>query len=158
VHRAANVLNKLHSSLHAKAKRALQQIWMAETKKDALAALDMFVDTYGTKYEKAVDYLKQDRDVLLAFYDFPAEHRKHLRTTNPIARSRPCATARSDRWAAARTRPRSPWSSSWPKPHRKAGGAARGHNQLPKVNQGVKFTDGIEVVRPHGKPLPPDPF
>ncbi|MGH8513833.1 MAG: IS256 family transposase, partial [Gammaproteobacteria bacterium] len=84
VHKTANVLNKLPNSLHAKAKRALQQIWMAETKTDALTAFDAFADTYRTKYEKAVDCLTKDRDVLLAFYDFPAEHWTHLRTTNPI--------------------------------------------------------------------------
>ena len=67
-----------------KAKRALQQIWMAETKKDAVAALEAFVETYGVKYDKAADCLTKDRDALLAFYDFPAEHWKHLRTTNPI--------------------------------------------------------------------------
>ena len=84
VHKTANVLNRLPKSLHGKAKRALQQVWMAETKKDALVALELFVDAYDAKYEKAVDCLTKDRDVLLAFYDFPAEHWKHLRTTNPI--------------------------------------------------------------------------
>ena len=84
VHKTANILNKLPKSLHTKAKRALQEIWMAETKKDAVAALDAFVETYGVKYDKAADCLTKDRDALLAFYDFPAEHWKHLRTTNPI--------------------------------------------------------------------------
>src|SRR5208283_1801035 len=78
------VLNKLPKSLHAKAKRALQQIWMAETKKDALVAFDVFVDAYGAKYEKAAECLTKDRAALLTFYGFPAEHWKHLRTTNPI--------------------------------------------------------------------------
>jgi transposase-like protein len=55
---------------------------MAETKKDALAAFDVFVETWGVKYEKAVECLVKDRGALLAFYDFPAEHWKHLRTTN----------------------------------------------------------------------------
>ena len=77
-------LNKMPKSLHGKAKRALQEIWMAETKKDALSAFDAFVETYEVKYERAVDCLTKDRDALLAFYDFPAEHWKHLRTTNPI--------------------------------------------------------------------------
>jgi transposase-like protein len=54
---------------------------MAETKKDALAAFDVFVETWGVKYDKAVECLVKDRDALLAFYDFPAEHWKHLRTT-----------------------------------------------------------------------------
>ena len=63
---------------------------MAETKKDALAALDAFVETWGVKYDKAVECLIKDREALLAFYDFPAEHWKHLRTTNVIeSRSRP---------------------------------------------------------------------
>ena len=84
VHKTANVLNRLPKSLQAKAKRALQDIWMAETRKAAEAALDAFIETYGIKYEKAVECLTKDREALLAFYDFPAEHWKHLRTTNPI--------------------------------------------------------------------------
>src|SRR5882762_8011695 len=84
VHKTANILNKLPKSLHTKAKRALQEIWMAETKKDAVAALEAFVETYQIKYERAADCLTKDRDALLAFYDFPAEHWKHLRITNPI--------------------------------------------------------------------------
>ena len=87
VHKTANVLNKLPKSQHAKAKRALQEIWMAETKKDALAAFDAFVETWGVKYDKAVECLIKDREALLAFYDFPAEHWKHLRTTNVIESS-----------------------------------------------------------------------
>jgi hypothetical protein len=60
---------------------------MAETKKDACAALDVFVETWGVKYDKAVECLVKDRDALLAFYDFPAEHWKHLRTTDEIDKS-----------------------------------------------------------------------
>src|SRR3954454_5703183 len=82
VHKTANVLNKLPKSQQSKAKRALQEIWMPETKKEACAALDVFVETWGVKYDKAVECLVKDRDALLAFYDFPAEHLKHLRTTN----------------------------------------------------------------------------
>ena len=83
----ANVLNKLPNSQQPKAKRALQEIWMAETKTDALAAFDAFVETWGVKYDKAVECLIKDRDALLSFYDFPAEHWKHLRTTNVIESS-----------------------------------------------------------------------
>jgi putative transposase len=148
VHKTANVLNKLPNSLHAKAKRALQQIWMAETKTDALTAFDAFVDTYRTKYEKAVDCLTKDRDVLLAFYDFPAEHWTHLRTTNPIEstfatvrhrtiRSKGCL---SNKTALAMVyKLVDAAQKSWRR--------LRGYNQLPKVIQGVRFTDGIEVVR-----------
>jgi transposase-like protein len=68
-------------------KCALQEIWVAETKKDALAAFDVFAETWGVKYDKAVECLVKDRDALLAFYDFPAEHWKHLRTTTVIESS-----------------------------------------------------------------------
>jgi len=84
VHKTANVLNRLPKSQQSKAKRALQDIWMAETKNDANAAFDAFVETYAIKYDKAVGCLTKDREALLAFYDLPAEHWKHLRTTNPI--------------------------------------------------------------------------
>src|ERR671938_2041112 len=76
VHKTANILNKLPKSQHAKAKRALQEIWMAETKRDAGLAFDAFVETYGVKYDKAVAWLSKDRDALLTSYDFPAEHWK----------------------------------------------------------------------------------
>ena len=66
------------------AKRNLQQIWMAETRAEAGRALQHFVAAYEAKYEKAVECLAKDRDDLLAFYDYPAEHWRHLRTTNPI--------------------------------------------------------------------------
>ena len=79
MHKTANVLNKLPKSLQAKAKGALQDIWMAETRKDAEAAFDAFIESYGVKYEKAVECLSKDREPMLAFYDFPAEHWKHLR-------------------------------------------------------------------------------
>jgi putative transposase len=147
VHKTANVLNKLPKSQQAKAKRALQNIWMAETRKDAEAAFDGFIESYGVKYEKAVDCLSKDREALLAFYDFPAEHWKHLRTTNPIestfatvrhrtVRSRGClsnktALAMIFKLAQAAEK-------SWNR--------LRGHNQLPKVIMGVKFNDGVEVV------------
>jgi putative transposase len=148
VHKTANVLNKLPKSQQSKAKRALQEIWMAETKKDALAAFNAFVETWGVKYDKAVECLIKDRETLLAFYDFPAEHWKHLRTTNVIessfatvrhrtVRSKGClsnktALAMIFKLAEAAEK-------SWRR--------LNGHNQLPKVILGVKFTDGIEVVR-----------
>ena len=84
VHKTANVLNKLPKSVQPRAKQHLQDIWMAETKRDAEKAFDFFLEAYGAKYDKAVACLAKDRDVLLAFYDFPAEHWKHIRTTNPI--------------------------------------------------------------------------
>ncbi|MYM85520.1 IS256 family transposase [Duganella sp. FT50W] len=83
-HKLGNVLNALPASQQAKAKAAVQAIFMAATRADALTAYAQFLERYGAKYPKAVEKLKQDRDSLLAFYDFPAEHWQHLRTTNPI--------------------------------------------------------------------------
>jgi putative transposase len=145
VHKTANVLNKLPKSQQSKAKRALQEVWMAETKNDALMAFDAFVETWGIKYDKAVDCLIKDRDELLTFYDFPAEHWKHLRTTNVIessfatvrhrtVRSKGCLsnrTALAMIFKLAETA-----EKSWRR--------LDGHNQLPKVILGVKFTDGME--------------
>jgi len=84
VHKTANVLNKLPKSSQAKAKSKIHEIWMSETKEDAEKAFNHFIKTYEAKYPKATKCLEKDREVLLTFYDFPAEHWKHLRTTNPI--------------------------------------------------------------------------
>jgi transposase-like protein len=84
VHTTANVLNALPKSLHGKAKQDLHAISEAENRKEAEAAFDRFVTKYGAKYDKAAACLAKDRVALLTFYDFPAEHRKHVRTSNPI--------------------------------------------------------------------------
>jgi len=84
VHKTANVLNRLPKSIQAKAKGMLHDIWMAETRKVAEEAFSLFVETFAAKYPAAVECLEKDRDALLRFYDFPAEHWRHLRTTNPI--------------------------------------------------------------------------
>ena len=84
VHKTANILNCLPKSLQPKAKAALQEIWMAETKEEAEKAFDRFLDRFGGKYPKAAECLRKDREDLLAFYDFPAVHWIHIRTTNPI--------------------------------------------------------------------------
>ena len=131
---------------------------MAETKKEALIAFDAFVETYRVKYDKAVACLAKDRDALLAFYDFPAEHWKHLRTTNPIestfatirhrtVRSKGClsnktALAMIFKLAQAAEK-------SWRR--------LDGHHHLPKVIRGITFTDGSRTSAEKLKPLPPDP-
>ena len=147
VHKTANVLAKLPKSQQPKAKRALQEIWMAETKADAETAFAVFVTSYEVKYEKAAACLAKDRDTLLAFYDFPAEHWKHLRTTNPIEstfatvrhrtiRSKGCL---SNRTALAMVfKLVEAAQRSWRR--------LDGHNQLPKLILGVKFTNGLEVA------------
>ena len=152
VHKTANVLNKLPKSQQSRAKRALHEIWMAETRKDAEAAFEAFTQTYAVKYDRAVACLAKDREALLAFYDFPAEHWRHLRTSNPIestfatvrhrtVRSKGCL---SNRTALAMIfKLAQAAEKSWRR--------LNGHNQLPKLIQGVKFIDGIEAVRPQPK-------
>ena len=147
VHKTANILNKLPKSQQSKAKRSLQEIWMAETSKEAEAAFDAFTAAYELKYEKATECLTKDRETLLAFYDFPAEHWKHLRTSNPIEstfatvrhrtiRSKGCL---SNKTALAMVfKLVEAAQKSWRR--------LDGHNQLPKLIQGVRFTDGIEVT------------
>ena len=83
-HKSGNVLNKLPQSVQPKAKRDLHEIWQAETKAAAEKAFDHFLEKYEAKYPQPCDCLRKDRDELLTFYDFPAEHWAHLRTTNPI--------------------------------------------------------------------------
>ena len=146
VHKTANVLNKLPKSQQPKAKRSLQEIWMAETRSEAETAFDVFIEAYELKYEKAAQCLAKDRDALLAFYDFPAEHWKHLRTTNPIEstfatvrhrtiRSKGCL---SNKTALAMVfKLVEAAQKSWRR--------LDGPNQLPKLVRGAKFNDGLEV-------------
>jgi transposase-like protein len=84
VHKTANVLNKMPKSIQPKAKSMIHNVWMAETKEKAKEAFDLFLETFAAKYPGATACLAKDEDVLLTFYDFPAEHWRHIRTTNPI--------------------------------------------------------------------------
>ena len=84
VHKTANVLGKLPKRMHGKAKAQLQNIWMAETRENAEEAFDAFLTIHDAKYPKATACLRKDRQSLLTFYDFPAMHWQHIRTTNPI--------------------------------------------------------------------------
>ncbi len=84
VHKTLNVINHMPKNLHGQAKEKLRQVWMAATREDACKAFDLFEQTYQAKYPKAVECLSKDRETLLAFYDLPAEHWVHIRTTNPI--------------------------------------------------------------------------
>ena len=84
VHKTANVLDAIPKCLHVDAKRMIHDMYMAPTKEEALKAYQLFLDLYEAKYSKACECLRKDEDVLFTFYDFPAEHWVHLRTTNPI--------------------------------------------------------------------------
>ena len=83
-HKVSNVLNRVPKSMHPAVKADLREIWQAETRTVAEAALNIFAEKYGAKYHKAVTCLTKDREALLTFYDFPADHWDHLRTSNPM--------------------------------------------------------------------------
>jgi len=146
VHKVANVLNYLPKAAQPKAKSALQQIWMAETKSAAVTAFDQFVRTYQAKYPKAVECLTKDREAMLAFFDFPAEHWTHIRSSNVIESSFATIRHRTDRTKGCLTR------TGMLAMIFKLGMSAehgwrrlRGFEWLAKVIRGVKFQDGIEV-------------
>ena len=147
MHKTANVLAKLPKSQQPKAKRALQEIWMAETKADAEIAFGAFVESYEVKYEKAAQCLAKDRDTLLAFYDFPAEHWKHLRTTNPIESTFATVRHRTIRSKGCLSN-RTALAMVFKLVEAAQQGWRRldGHSQLPKILLGVRFTNGLEVV------------
>ena len=101
VHKTANVLNKLPKKLQPQAKSALWEIYRAETKADANVAFNRFLQTYKAKYPEATECLVKDRDVLLTFYDFPAEHWQHIRSTNPIESTFATVRLRTDKTRGA---------------------------------------------------------
>ena len=147
VHKTKNVLNKLPKGLQGKAKEHLHDIWMAAGIKEAEKNFDMFIELYGTKYPKAAECLDKDRDVLLKFYSYPAEHWRHIRTTNPIestfatvrlrtAKVRNCfssQTVLSMAFQLCRCA-----EKRWHKIN-----AVR---KLAKVIEGVEFVDGVERI------------
>jgi putative transposase len=148
VHKTANVLNKLPKSLQAKAKEKLHQIWMAPDKAEAQAHFDDFISVYKDKYPKATECLQKDRDVLLTFYDFPAEHWRHIRTTNPIestfstvrlrtAKARSCFSSKTVVTMAFKLCQcvQKRWQRLY------------GYRKLGKLIRGIKFINGIEEIR-----------
>ncbi len=144
VHKTANVLNKLPKRAQPKAKGMLHEIWMAETKADAETAFDRFLEMYEAKYPKATTCLGKDRDALLTFYDFPAEHWVHIRTTNPIE-----STFATVRLRTVRTKGCGSRLACLTMVFKLTRCAERhwrrlnGSERLPDVIQGIQFTDGI---------------
>ena len=148
VHKTMNVLNAMPKSVQAKAKGHLHDIWQAETKTKANAAFDFFVETYGVKWEKAVAKLVKDRDALLTFYDFPAEHWKHVRTSNPIESTFATVRHRTKRTKGCLSRKTGlamafKLMMSAQKKWRKLDG----QNRLPEIIKGVEFRDGLRHVQ-----------
>ena len=148
VHKTANILNKLPKSLQGKAKGHLQDIWMAETKADAEAAFDFFVEAYGAKYDKAVECLTRDRDRLLTFYDFPAEHWKHIRSTNPIESTFATVRLRTAKTKSCLSRKTAlAMVFKLMLSARKKWRRLDGSDHLAQVIQGVTFKDGITQIQ-----------
>ena len=145
VHKTVNVLDKLPKRLQPQAKSMIHQIWQAESRGSAEQAFDRFLTTFSEKYTKATDNLASDRERLLAFYDFPATHWQHLRTTNPIE-----STFATIRLRTAETRNCYSVDSRLALMHQLAMSAQkrwrklRGFRQLADVIAGVKFIDGID--------------
>jgi transposase-like protein len=145
VHKTANVLNKLPKGQQAKAKAALHEIWMAESRTAAEEAFDHFLTSYEVKYVKAAECLAKDRDSLLTFYDFPAEHWIHIRTTNPIESTFATVRLRTEKTRGCVSRAGIlamvfKLTKSAEQRWRKLKGAAR----LAQVIDGVHFKDGLQ--------------
>jgi transposase-like protein len=144
VHKTANVLDKMPKKIQPSAKRLIHEMYLAETKNDALEAFERFGELYGVKHHKAWDCLKKDKDQLFTFYDFPAEHWTHLRTTNPIESTFATVRLRTRRTKGCGSRTATlmmvfKLADQAEKHWRRLNGSAR----IAQVIEGVKFVDGI---------------
>ena len=148
VHKTANILNKVPKSLQPKIKSRLQDIWMAEDRKTAYKAYDLFVKDYSAKYKKATECLIKDKEEMLAFYDFPAEHWVHIRTSNPIESTFATVRLRTHKVKSCGSRTTTLMmvfklaqsaEKSWYR--------LKGFKLLADVITGVKFKDGIRVTQ-----------
>jgi len=145
-HKTANVLDKMPKRLRGEAKQKLHEIWMADTKQHAHEAFDLFVKTYEAKYPKAVECLVKDREALLAFYDFPAEHWIHLRTTNPIE-----STFATVRLRTKKTKGSGSRTACLTMVYKLMESASKrwrllnGSELIPEVIRGVPFVDGVRA-------------
>ncbi len=146
MHKTGNVLNSFPRNKHAGVKTDIHQIWMAESREDANKAFDTFVEKYEAKYPKAAQCLRKDRDELLAFYDFPAQHWQHIRTTNPIESTFATVRLRHRRTKGSGTRAAClamvfKLAQTAEKKWRRLNGAIL----LRDVIDGVQFKDGIRA-------------
>ncbi len=148
VHETAKVLNKLPKAVQPQAKGRLQEIWMAPTRPDAVKAFDFFLEAYSAKYPKAADCLEKDRDELLAFYDFPAEHWQHIRTTNPVESTFATVRLRTDKIRGCGSRDTilsmvfklcQAAEKKWRR--------LNGSQFIADVISGIEFKDGIKIHR-----------
>jgi putative transposase len=145
VHKTANVLSKMPKSVGAKAKSMLQDIWLAPSKAQALTALDLFVATFSAKYPGAVECLTKDRDRLFTFYGFPAEHWRHLRTTNPIESMFGTVRLRTDKTKGCGSRGAClAMVFKLAQSAQKNWRTLNGYESIPDVIAGVVFADGVK--------------
>src|SRR3984885_14007197 len=147
VHKTLNVLDKLPKSMQPNAHKDLREIWLSPNRGAAEAAMTTFAEKYAPKYDKAVECLIKDRQTLLMFFDLPADHWNHLRTSNPIESVFATVRHRTVRMKGALSQDTARLmvfklvmaaSTTWRR--------LQGQNQLPKVVNGIKFKDGIEAV------------
>ena len=151
MHKTRNVLDKLPKGAQARAKRALQQIWMAGTQKEAGRACDHFVAAYKAKYERAVECLVKDREDLLAFYDYPADHWRHLRATNPVESVFATVRLRSVKTRGCLSRKTAfAMALQLVLSARQKWRCLNEPKRLAQVIEGVQFRDGIQGVRRAG--------
>ncbi|HZZ23313.1 MAG TPA: transposase [Roseiarcus sp.] len=145
--RTLNVLDKLPKSMQPNAHKDLREIWLSPNRGAAEAAMTIFAEKYAPKYDKAVECLIKDRQTLLTFFDLPADHWDHLRTSNPIESVFATVKHRTVRMKGALSQDTARLmvfklvmaaSRTWRR--------LQGQNQLPKVVNGIKFKDGIEAV------------
>jgi putative transposase len=149
VHKTANVLNNLPKTQQSQAKSALHEIYLAATKADAQKAFDRFIKVYQAKYPKAVECLAKDREALLSFYDFPAQHWVHIRTSNPIESTFATVRLRTDKTRGC-VSPGSILSLVFKlmQSAQKRWLKIRGFKHLAEVIEGVPFKNGVRVVQP----------
>lgn len=147
VHKTANVLNKVPKSIQSQVKHDLREVWTAPDRTTAEKAIDIFAEKYGPKYDKAVHCLVKDREQLLAFFDFPAEHWDHIKTSNPIESVFATVRHRTVRTKGSLSKTTAKLmvfkliitaAKTWRR--------LKGDKLLPKVVEGVTFKDGVEAI------------
>ena len=148
VHKTSNVLNKLPKHLQAKAKSDLHQIWMAPTRDEAYTAFDSFIQIYEPKYPKAAECLAKDKEALLAFYDFPAQHWIHIRTSNPIESTFATVRLRTSKTRGCGSRAGIlSMVFKLAKTAERRWRVLRGSELIAKIITGVQFKNGTEVPK-----------
>jgi putative transposase len=148
VHKTANILDKMPKSVQGRAKELIHEMYLSPTRKSALAAYDQFITSYQAKYPKATECLEKDKDWLFTFYDFPAQHWSHLRTTNPIESTFATVRLRTQRTKGCGSR-----IATLTMVFKLATQAQQhwrrlnGSELIPKVVTGVQFIDGEELTQ-----------